>query len=79
MMASITHCWKNALRLSEQTGWVLRWLACGLLFAVASVQAGPSVELQSLRLQRTGIDVDGRFVRLSPGMSVSADRKARTN
>lgn len=52
-MAFITHCWKNALRLSEQTGRVLRWLACGLLFAVASVQAGPSVELQSLRLQRT--------------------------
>ena len=53
MMAFITHCWKNALRRSERVSLAVRaWLALCLWVCALQAQAGPSVELQNLKLQR---------------------------
>ena len=52
MMAFITRCCKNILRWFERGALWRDWIAMALLVCASWAQAAPTVELQSLRLQR---------------------------
>lgn len=54
MTAFITHCWKN--RRLERLAWLLGWVLL-LCLGSGSARAEPAVEVQGLRVERSGDDL----------------------